>query len=100
RILCDIPNFLFKNKHFDQCVALEEWWDQTIEDLNKRNGLNVLLLCLYDSNNFHNSPSKYHRHRINDNHSIVCDSDGIVHFNFNPHFENRKRKNEKAEVGR
>ena len=95
RIVSDIPNFLFKNKHFDQCVALEEWWDQTIEDLNKRHGLNILLLCLYDSNNFHNSSFKYHRHRINDNHSIVCDSDGIVHFNFDPYLESRKGKSEK-----
>ena len=26
RIICDIPNLLFNNKHFDQCVAVEEWW--------------------------------------------------------------------------
>ena len=25
------------------------------------------------------SPFKYHRYRINDIHSIVCDSEGIVH---------------------
>lgn len=78
RIVCDIPNFLFRNIHFDQCIALEEWWDQTIEELNKNHGLNVSLLCLYNSNNFQNTPFKYHRYRINDNHSIVCDSEGIV----------------------
>jgi len=96
RIVSDIQNFLFKNKHFDQCVALEEWWDQTIEDLNKRHGLNISLLCLYDSNNYDYSFT-CHRDRINDNHSIVCDSDGIVHFNFAPYLESRKRKSEKAE---
>ena len=79
RIVCDIQNFLFKNKHFDQCIAVEEWWDQTIEELNKNHGLNVSLLCLYNSNNFQNTPFKYHKHRINDNHSIICDLEGIVH---------------------
>jgi hypothetical protein len=78
RIISDIQDFLFKNKHFDQCVALEEWWDQTIEDLNKRHGLNVLLVCLYNIDNFQNSPFTYHRYRINDNHSIICDVDGII----------------------
>ena len=99
RIVSDIQNFLFKNKHFDQCVALEEWWDQTIEDLNKRHGLNISLLCLYDSNNYDYSFT-YHRDRINDNHSIVCDSDGVIHLKFDPHLESRKRKSEKAEGGR
>ena len=79
RIVCDIPNFLFRNKHFDQCIALEEWWDQTIEELNKNHGLNVSLLCLYNRNNFQNISFKYHRYRINDIHSIVCDSEGTVH---------------------
>ncbi|HET9806163.1 MAG TPA: MEDS domain-containing protein [Nitrososphaeraceae archaeon] len=96
RIICDIPNFLFRNKHFDQCIALEELWNQTIEELNKRHGLNVSLLCLYNSNNFQNAPFKYHGYRINDNHSIVCDSEGIVHSQFDSLTRGRKRKSEKA----
>jgi hypothetical protein len=95
RIICDIPNFLFRNKHFDQCIALEEFWDQTIEELNKRHGLNVSLLCLYNSNNFQNTPFKYHIYRINDNHSIICDSDGIVHSKFDSIIGGGKRKSEK-----
>jgi hypothetical protein len=82
RIVCDIPNLLFNNKHFDQCIALEEWWEQTIEELNKKHGLNVSLLCLYNSNNFQNSPFKHHRYRINNNHNIICDSEGIVQSKF------------------
>jgi hypothetical protein len=101
RIICDIPNFLFKNKHFDQCVALEEWWDQTIEELNKNHKLNVSLLCLYNSNNFQNTPFKYHKHRINDNHSTICDSEGIVHSKFDSLTERREeKKNEKGGEGR
>ena len=37
------------------------------------------LLCLYNRNNFQNISFKYHRYRINDIHSIVCDSEGTVH---------------------
>ena len=91
RIVCDIPNFLFKNKHFDQCIAVEEWWDQTLEDLNKRHGLNVSLLCLYNSNNFEKAPFKYHRYRINDKHSIVCDSEGRIHSKFDSYIKDNKK---------
>lgn len=79
RIVCDIPNFLFKNKHFDQSVAVEKWWNKTIEELNKKHGLNVSLLCLYNSNNFQNAPFKYHKYRKNDNHSIICNSESMVY---------------------
>gem|GEM_PF-2026232 len=79
RIVCDIPNLLFKNKHFDQCIAVEEWWDQTIEELNKKYGLSVSLLCLYNSNNFQDAPFKHQRSRINNNHTTICDSEGIVY---------------------
>ena len=98
RIVCDIQNYLFTNKHFDQCIALEEWWDQTIEELNKNHGLNVSLLCLYNSNNFQNVPFKYHRYRINDIHSIVCDLEGIIHSKFDSVMN--KRKSEKGEEER
>ena len=101
RIVCDIPDFLFRNKHFDQCIALEEWWDQTIEEMNKRHGLNISLLCLYNSNNFQNTPFKYHISRINDNHSIICDSDGIVHSKFDSLIGGGKRKSEnRGGIGR
>jgi hypothetical protein len=79
RIVCDIPNLLFNNKHFDQCIDVEEWWDQTIEELNKTHGLSVSLLCLYNSNNFQDAPFKHHRYRINNNHTTICDSEGIKH---------------------
>jgi hypothetical protein len=92
RIVCDITNFLFRNKHFDQCVAVEEWWDQTIEELNKIHGLNILLLCLYNSNNFQNAPFEYQRYRINDNHSIICDSEGIVHSKFDSLISEGRKK--------
>ena len=101
RIVCDIPNFLFKNKHFDQCVALEEWWDQTIEELNKKHGLSVSLLCLYNSNDFQNSPFKHHKHRINDIHNIVCDSKGIVHSKYSKSdsLTERRESEKKSEKG-
>ena len=79
RIICDIQNLLFNNKHFDQCVAVEEWWEKTIEELNKIHGLSVTLLCLYSSNNFQNFPFIYHKYRINNSHTTICDSEGIKH---------------------
>ena len=98
RIVCDIPNLLFNNKHFDQSVAVEEWWEQTIEEWNKKHGLNVSLLCLYNSNNFQKTPFKHHRYRINDNHGIVCDSEGIIHSKFDSYI-GAGRKSEKAAGG-
>ena len=79
RIVYEIPYFLFKNKHFDQSVALEEWLDQTIEELNKIHGLTVSLICLYSSYNLRKLPHKFHKYRINENHSIICDSEGVIY---------------------
>ena len=98
RIVCDISNFLFRNNHFDQGIAVEEWWNETLEDLNKRHGLNVSLLCLYYSNNFQKSPYQFHRHRINDNHTVVCDVNGIIqskYSDFDSIIEKREKKDEK-----
>jgi hypothetical protein len=99
RIVCDIPGFLFNNKHFDQCIAVEEWWDQTIEELNRNQKLSVSLLCLYNSNNFQNIPFKYHRYRINDNHSTICNSEGVIqskNSKFDSITERSKRKSVKG----
>jgi hypothetical protein len=53
------------------------------------------------SNNFKNIPFKYHRYRINDIHSIVCDSEGMVHSKYSK-FDSLtdKRKSEKEGEGR
>ncbi|MFB5600423.1 MAG: MEDS domain-containing protein [Nitrososphaeraceae archaeon] len=97
-IICDIPNFLFKNQHFDQCISLEEWWNHTIQELNKRHGLNISLLCLYNSNNFQNTPFKYHKYRINDIHHITCDSEGIIASKYSKFGSlPDKKKNDKGE---
>ncbi|HEX6671940.1 MAG TPA: MEDS domain-containing protein [Nitrososphaeraceae archaeon] len=91
RIVCDISNLLFKNKHFDQTIALEEWLDQTIEELNKIHGLTVSLICLYNSHNFRKLPHKFHKHRINDNHSIICNSEGVIYSKFDSLNERREK---------
>ena len=28
RLVCDCNEFLFKNKHFEECINLEKWWHQ------------------------------------------------------------------------
>ena len=47
RIVTDFSDFLFNYKHFDQCFALEEWWEHTIEEWKKNYGLNVSIICLF-----------------------------------------------------
>ena len=50
--------------------------------MNVIHGLNVSLLCLYNCNNFQKTSFKYNRHRINDNHYVICDSDGKLESKF------------------
>lgn len=78
RIVTDYADFLFNYKHFDQCFALEEWWEQTIEEWKKNYGLNVSIICLFCTHKFDSIPYKYHRYRITNNHGIVCDAEGKV----------------------
>jgi hypothetical protein len=70
RIVTDYANILYKNKHFDQCVALEEW--------KRKNKLNVSILCIFHNNNFDRIPYKNHTYRIINYHGIVCDAKGEV----------------------
>ncbi len=40
--------------------------------------INVLIICLFHTSNFDSIPYKYQRHRITNNHGIVCDAEGKV----------------------
>ena len=93
RLVIDYTDFLFNYKHFDQCFALEEWWEQTIEEWKKNYGLNVSIICLFCTRKFGSIPYKYHRHRITNNHGIVCDAEGNV-FHTNSSFWNEKKDGE------
>ena len=52
RFVCDCAGTLFKNKYFEQCIALEKWW---IKNLPK----NVLRLTIYPALLFSQTPYKF-----------------------------------------
>jgi hypothetical protein len=52
RFVCDCAGTLFKNKYFEQCIALENWW---IRNLPK----NVIRLTIYPALLFSQTPYKF-----------------------------------------
>ena len=52
RFVCDCAGTLFKNKYFEQCIALENWW---IRNLPK----NVIRLTIYPALLFFQTPYKF-----------------------------------------
>ena len=52
RFVCDCAGTLFKNKYFEQCIALENWW---IKNLPK----NVIRLTIYPALLFSQTPYKF-----------------------------------------
>jgi hypothetical protein len=52
RFVCDCAGTLFKNKYFEQCIALENWW---IKNLPK----NVIRLTIYPALLFFQTPYKF-----------------------------------------
>ncbi len=52
RFVCDCAGTLFKNKQFEQCIALENWW---IRNLPK----NVIRLTIYPALLFSQTPYKF-----------------------------------------
>ena len=52
RFVCDCAGTLFKNKYFEQCIALENWW---IRNLPK----NVIRLTIYPALLFCQTPYKF-----------------------------------------
>ena len=70
RFVCDCAGTLFKNKHFEQCIALENWW---IRNLPK----NVIRLTIYPALLFSQTPYKFNVKSILSNSStslIISDS--------------------------
>jgi hypothetical protein len=69
RFLGDATGFLFKNKHFDECILIEEWWQNSRIEA-------VTTLCLFQKSLFEEYPFSYHRHRILSNHDVVLHANG------------------------
>lgn len=56
RFCGDLVSFLFKNKHFEQCFLLEEWWQS--------NPLGGTAVCHYQNSMFNESPYSEQKERV------------------------------------
>ena len=78
RFVCDCAGTLFKNKYFEQCIALENWW---IRNLPK----NVIRLTIYPALLFSQTPYKFKVKSILSNSSTsLIISDLLIDQRFTP----------------
>ncbi len=68
RLICDCSDFLFKNKHFEECINLEKWLHQKPFEGS--------FLCPYSKSLFDQFPYYYYLFRVFHNDDIVIDSQG------------------------
>jgi hypothetical protein len=68
RLTADCATLLLKNKHFDECSELEEWWH--------RKPFEGSYVCPYPKVLLDQFPHKYHLDKIFNNHDIVVDCNG------------------------
>ena len=82
RIVADCAPFLYQNKHFDECVELEEWWHQRPVEAS--------VLCPYRKSLIDKFPYDYHRYRVFANHDTILDERAQVigSFIWSPHSNN------------
>lgn len=69
RYVGDATGFLFRNRHFDECAMIEQWWQ------NSRIKA-VTTLCLFQKSLFEKHPFSYHKHRVLENHDMALDAGG------------------------
>jgi hypothetical protein len=70
RVVGDCADFLFRNKHFDECIQLEGWWH------SKPFGGSYL--CLYPKQLSQEFPYDIHKYRIFVNHDVMADGTGDI----------------------
>ena len=56
RLCGDLVSFLFKNKHFEQCFLLEEWWQS--------NPFGGTAICHYQNSMFNEPPHSEQKERV------------------------------------
>ena len=81
RFVGDCADFLFKNKHFDECIRLEEW--------GQTEPFEGCYLCPYPKELISKYPYDLHKFRVHANHDIVADESGRVIAAY-AHLEDRK----------
>jgi len=70
RIVADCAGFLYENKHFDECVELEQWWHQKPFEGS--------YLCPFRNSLRDKFPYNYHIYRVFGNHDIIIDEHGSL----------------------
>ncbi len=70
RIVADCAGFLYENKHFDECVKLEQWWHQKPFEGS--------YLCPFRNSLCDKFPYNYHKYRVFGNHDIIIDEHGSL----------------------
>lgn len=70
RIVADCAGFLYENKHFDECVELEQWWHQKPFEGS--------YLCPFRNSLCDKFPYNYHKYRVFGNHDIIIDERGSL----------------------
>lgn len=66
RYIGDATGLLFKNRHFDECVMIEEWWQKNRIEA-------VTTLCLFQKSLLEKYPFSNHKHRILTNHDVALE---------------------------
>jgi CRISPR/Cas system-associated endoribonuclease Cas2 len=70
RIVADCAGFLYENKHYDECVELEQWWHQKPFEGS--------YLCPFRNSLCDKFPYNYHKYRVFGNHDIIIDEHGSL----------------------
>jgi hypothetical protein len=66
RLVADCATFMFQNKHFDECTALESW--------GQEKPMFGSYVCPYLRSLFEKYPFDYHKFKIMANHNLAVDS--------------------------
>jgi hypothetical protein len=70
RLVGDVVDLLFRNRHFDECTRLEAWWHQK--------SFPGSYLCPYPKDLLNRFPYDVHKFRVFARHDVVADAGGHV----------------------
>jgi len=63
RLVGDLGSYIFEQKHFDECILLEEWW--------QKNPIGATSVCPYKNSIFEESPYKEIKDKVLHTHDIL-----------------------------
>ena len=68
RFVGDATGFLFENKHFDECIMIEDWWQRVRSE-------QVTTLCLFQKSLMHEFPFSRHKKRVLHAHDVALEAE-------------------------